>query len=339
MVMTPSDMNDLLELRMRVFVTGASGHIASAVIPELLNHGHEVMGLARSDASPGGVAALGAEVRRGDLDDLDGLAAAAGEADGVIHLAFKHEAMRTGAFMGAIDADMAAHQAIGNALVGSGKPFVSTGGTLMLAMAGITGRSGTEDDQSEGGPRTDAANYTIALSRRGVRSSVVRLAPMVHSDLDHGGFTHALIGFARESGAAAYTGDGSNVWPAANTYDIGVLYRLALEKAPAGSTLHGVGDTGIPRKVIAETIAGKLGIETKSITDDQAPQYLGFLAAFAGLDNPTSNDRTRELLGWEPTHPGWVEDLETGHYFATAARGRTPHVAFATKSSDSRSES
>jgi len=304
---------------MRVFVTGASGHIAAAVIPELLNNGHSVVGLARSDASAEAVAAMGAEVRRGDLDNLDGLAAAAAEADGVIHLAFKHEAMRTGDLTGAIDSDMTAHKAIGEALVGTDKPFVSTGGTLMLAMAGITGpggRVGTEDDQSSGGPRIDAANHTVALSQRGVRSSVVRLAPMVHSDLDHHGFTHALIGFAQENGAAAYTGDGSNVWPAANTYDIGVLYRLALEKAPAGSTLHGVGDTGIPRKVIAETIAGKLGIETKSITAEEAPQYLGFLAAFAGLDNPTSNDRTRELLGWEPTHPGWVEDVETGHYFA-----------------------
>jgi nucleoside-diphosphate-sugar epimerase len=149
-----------------------------------------------------------------------------------------------------------------------------------------------------------------------VRTSVVRLAPMVHSELDHHGFTHALIDFARENDVAAYTGDGSNRWPAANTYDVGVLYRLALEKAPAGSTLHGVGDTGIPRKVIAETIAGKLGIETQSITADEAPQYLGFLAPFAGLDNPTSNDRTRALLGWEPTHPGWVEDVQTGHYFA-----------------------
>jgi nucleoside-diphosphate-sugar epimerase len=301
---------------MRVFVTGASGHIASAVIPELLDNGHQVVGLARSDASAQAVAALGAEVRRGDLDDLDRLAAAAAEADGVIHLAFKHEAMRTGDFTGAIDADMAAHRAIGNALVGSGKPFVSTGGTLMLAMAGITGRSGTEDDQSEGGPRIDAANHTVALGEQGVRTSVVRLAPMVHSDLDHHGFTHALIDFARENGVAAYTGDGSNRWPAANTYDIGVLYRLALEKAPAGSTLHGVGDTGIPRKVIAETIAGKLGVKAMSITDEEAPRYLGFLAAFAGLDNPTSNDRTRELLGWAPIHPGWVEDVETGHYFA-----------------------
>jgi nucleoside-diphosphate-sugar epimerase len=304
---------------MRVFVTGASGHIAAAVIPQLLNSGHQVVGLARSDASAEAVAARGAEVRRGDLDDLEGLAAAAAEADGVIHLAFKHEALITGDYMGAVDSDMAAHKAIGEALTGTDKPFVSTGGTLMLAGAGITGpggRVGTEDDQTEAGPRSDAANYTNALAQQGVRSSVVRLAPMVHSDLDHHGFTHVLISFARETGVAAYTGDGSNRWPAANTYDIGVLYRLALEKAPPGSTFHGVGDTGIPRKVIAETIAGKLGVETKSITEEEAPQYLGFLAAFAGLDNPTSNDKTRKQLGWEPTHPGWVEDVKTGHYIA-----------------------
>ncbi|HEX6744917.1 MAG TPA: SDR family oxidoreductase [Solirubrobacteraceae bacterium] len=313
--MTPSDIPHRLEISMRVFVTGASGHIASALIPELLDHGHQVVGLARSDAAAEAVAALGAEARRGDLDDLGGLTAAAAEAEGVIHLAFKHEALLTGDFMRAVAADMAATRALGEALVGTDKPFVTTGGTLMLAMAGITGRPGTEDDQSEGGPRVDAANYTIGLGQRGVRSSVVRLAPMVHSELDHHGFTHALIGFARENGVAAYTGDGSNRWPAANTRDIGVLYRLALEKAPAGSTFHGVGDTGISRKVIAETIAGKLGVETKSITDEQAPQYLGFLAAFAGLDNPTSNDKTREVLGWEPTHPGWVPDVQTGHYF------------------------
>jgi nucleoside-diphosphate-sugar epimerase len=300
---------------MRVFVTGASGHIASAVIPELLNHGHQVVGLARSDASAEAVAALGAEVRRGDLDDLDGLRSAAAEADGVIHLAFKHEAMQTGDFMGAVDSDLVATQAIGEALVGTDKPLVTTGGTLMLAMAGITGRPGNEDDQSGGGPRVDAANYTIALGQRGVRSSVIRLAPMVHSDLDHHGFTHALIDLARDNGVAAYTGDGSNRWPAANTYDIGVLYRLALEQAPAGSTFHGVGDTGIPRTVIAETIAGKLGIEAKRITDEEAPQYLGFLAAFAGFDNPTSNAKTRAVLGWEPNHPGWVEAVQTGHYF------------------------
>jgi len=301
---------------MRVFVTGASGHIAAAVIPELVRNGHQVIGLARSDASAKTVAALGAEVVRGELDDLDALSKAATDADGVIHLAFKHEAMQTGDFMGAVDSDLAATRAIGESLIGTGKPFVTTGGTLMLAMAGITGRPGTEDDQSEGGPRVDSANYTIGLAQQGVRSSVVRLSPIVHSDLDHHGFTHALIGFAAQSGVAAYTGDGSNRWPAANTHDIGVLYRLAVEKAPAGSTLHGVDESGIPRKVIAETIAGKLGIEAKSITDEEAPQYLGFLAGFGGLDNPTSNDKTRALLGWEPTHPGWIEDVQNGHYFA-----------------------
>jgi nucleoside-diphosphate-sugar epimerase len=301
---------------MRVFVTGASGHIASAVIPELLENGHQVIGLGRSDASAQAISALGAEVRRGDLDDLDALKAAAAESDGVIHLAFKHEAMRTGDFMGAVNSDLAAIQAIGETLTGTDKPFVTTGGTLMLAMAGITGRPGTEDDTLPGGPRVDAENYTTGLAQRGVRSSVVRLAPMVHSDLDHHGFTSALIGFARENGFAAYIGDGANRWPAANTYDIGVLYRLAVEKAPAGSTLHGVGDTGLPHKLIAETIAGQLGVETKSISAEETPQYLGFLAPFAGFDNPTSNEKTRELLGWEPVHPGWVEDVQTGHYFA-----------------------
>ena len=299
---------------MRIFVTGASGHIASAVIPELLDHGHQVVGLARSDASAEAVSALGADVRRGDLDDLEGLRIAASEADGVIHLAFKHEALRTGDFLSAVESDLAATEAIGTALIDTGKPYVTTGGTLSLAMAGITGRPGTEGDQSDGGPRVDAANHTIALARRGVRSSVVRLAPMVHSDLDLHGFTSALIGFARESGAAAYIADGANRWPAANTRDIGVLYRLALEKGPAGSTFHGVGDPGIPFKVIAETIAGELGIDTRSVSEEEAPRYLGFLAGFAGLDNPVSNDETRKVLGWEPNHPGWVEDVRSGHY-------------------------
>jgi nucleoside-diphosphate-sugar epimerase len=323
MFMTPGDIAYRLEILMRVFVTGASGHIASAVIPELLANGHRVVGLARSDASAEAVAALGADVRRGDLDDLAGLKAAAADADGVIHLAFQHDRLRTGDFMDAVAADLAATQAMGEALTGTDRPFVTTGGTLMLAMAGLTapgGRAGTEDDQSEGGPRVDAANYTIGLGQRGVRSSVVRLAPMVHSELDHHGFTTALIGFARENGVAAYIGDGANRWPAANTHDIGALYRLALEKGPAGSTFHGVGDTGISRKVIAETIAGKLGVATKSITDDEAPRYLGFLAAFAGLDNPTSNDKTRAVLGWEPTHPGWVDDVESGRYFGSGTR-------------------
>lgn len=301
---------------MRVFVTGASGHIASAVIPELLAHGHRVVGLARSERAAHAVAGLGAEVRRGDLDDLDGLSEAAADADGVIHLAFKHEAMRSGDLLGAVAADAAAIEAIGEALAGTGKPFVGTGGTLMLAMGGIRGRDGTEDDVMPGGPRVDAENALIALATKGVRASQVRLAPLVHSELDHHGFTPSLIGFAREHSCAAHVGDGANRWPAVHTRDVAVLYRLALEAAPAGSRLHGVADGGIPFKVLAETIATQLGVPTRSVTPEQAPEYLGFLSYIAHLDNPSSNRRTRELLGWEPTHPGWVADVRAGHYFS-----------------------
>ncbi len=303
---------------MRVFVTGASGHIASAVIPELLSNGHQVIGLARSDASAATVESLGAEVRRGELADLEGLGGAAAEADGVIHLAFDHGVMRAGNLAEAAEGDMAAIKTFGAALAGTGKPLVTTSGTLMLAMAGIKGRPGTEEDTVPSGPRVDSENYAIGLAEQGVRSSVIRLAPMVHSDLDTHGFTPALIGFARAHGAAAYIGDGANRWPAADTRDIGVLYRLALEKAPAGTRLHGVGDEGIQFRTVAETIASQLGVEAKSVTAEEAPQYLEFLAPFAPLDGPASNARTRELLRWEPTHPGWVEDVRSGHYFASA---------------------
>lgn len=301
---------------MRVLVTGASGHIAAAVIPELLDNGHQVVGLARSDPAAGKVSALGAEVRRGDLNDLDGLKAAASGADGVIHLAFDHAMMRTGRFEKAVQGEMNAVKAFAEVLAGTGKPLVTTSGTLMLAMSGLGGRPGTEDDTVPGGPRGESENLTISLAEQGVRSCVVRLAPMVHSDLDTHGFTPSLIAFARANGFAAYIGDGANRWPAASTYDIGVLYRLAVEKVPAGTRLHGVADTGIPFKTVAETIAAKLGIAAKSVTQDEAPQYLSFLAGFAGLDGPVSNTATRAVLGWRPTHPGWIEDVQAGHYFA-----------------------
>jgi nucleoside-diphosphate-sugar epimerase len=301
---------------MRVFVTGASGHIASAVIPELLSHNHQVVGLARSDASAAAVEALGAEVHRGDLADPDGLAAAARDTDGVIHLAFDHSRLLTGRLAEAAQGDLDAVKALGRALAGTGKPLVTTSGTLMLAMSGVKGRPGTEEDVIPGGPRVDSENHVISLAEQGVRSSVIRLAPMIHSDLDRHGFTSALIGFAREHGGAAYVGDGSNRWPAADTRDIGVLYRLALEKAPAGTRLHGVGDEGIPFRTVAETIAAQLGVEARSVTSEEAPRHLGFLALFAQLDGPASNARTRRLLGWEPTRPNWVEDVKSGHYFA-----------------------
>jgi nucleoside-diphosphate-sugar epimerase len=301
---------------MRVFITGASGHIAGAVIPELLSHGHQVVGLARSDEAAERVRALGAEVRRGDLGDLDGLREAAASADGVIHLAFDHALMRAGQLEQAAGGDLNVVQAFGDALAGTDKPLVSTSGVLILALGGISGRPGTEQDVIPGGPRVDSENLVINLAERGVRSSVVRLAPMVHADLDKHGFTTGLIAFARQNGFAAYLGDGSNCWSAANTYDIGVLYRLALEKAPAGTRLHGVADTALPFKLVAETIAAELGTEARSVAPEEAARYLGFLAPFAGLDAPVSNAATRAVLGWEPTHPGWVEDVKSGHYFS-----------------------
>jgi nucleoside-diphosphate-sugar epimerase len=300
---------------MRVFVTGASGHIGGAVVPELLEAGHEVVGLARSDESAAKLKAAGAEVRRGDLDDLDGLKAAAAEADGVIHLAFKHDLMATGQMEGAIAADMAAAEAFGEALAGTDKPFVNTGGTLMLAMAGINDRPGTEDDTT-GGHRADVENATIALAERGVRSSVVRLSPLVHSDLDHHGFGPILIGLARDHGFAGYPGEGTNVWPAVHTRDAARLYRLAVVSAPAGSRLHGVGDAGVPLRDIAAAIGEGTGLEVRSVPEDGLADYFTYLAGFITLDNPTSNAKTRELLGWEPTHPGLLADYAEGHYFA-----------------------
>jgi nucleoside-diphosphate-sugar epimerase len=300
---------------MRVFVTGASGHIGSAVVPELLAAGHQVVGLARSDDSAAALQAAGAEVRRGDLDDHDGLREAAADADGVIHLAFKHEAMRSGDFPAAIAADLGAITAIGAALEGSGKPFVGTGGTLMLAFAGITERPGTEEDVLEEGGRVDAENAVVALAGRGVRSSVIRLPPLVHSTLDHHGFGPALIGIAREKGVAGYVGDGANRWPAAHTLDAARAYRLALESATAGSRLHAVADEGVPFREIAETIGRKLGVPAASVAAEDAAEHFSYLGGFVTADNPTSSALTRRWLGWEPTHPGLIADLDEGHYF------------------------
>jgi nucleoside-diphosphate-sugar epimerase len=300
---------------MRVFVTGASGHIGSALLPELLQAGHQVVGLARSDSSAKALAAAGAEVRRGDLDDLDGLREAAGAADGVIHLAFKHEEMGAGNFQAAVDADLAAIRALASALEGTGKPLVTTSGTLMLTLAGVTGRPGTEADSAPSGPRVDAENFVIGLAERGVRSSFVRLPPIVHSSLDHHGFTHILIGIARQAGVSGYVEDGSNRWPSVHTLDAARVYRLALESAPAGTRLHAVADEGIPFRDIAAAIGRGAGVPTASISASDAGERFAFLGAFVGVDNPASSEMTRKVLGWEPTHPGLIEDLEQGHYF------------------------
>jgi len=301
---------------MRVFVTGASGHIGSAVVPELLRAGHQVIGLARSDSSAAALAVAGAEVRRGDLDDLDGLREAASAADGVIHLAFRHDLMGAGDYDGASAADLAATKALAAALDGTGKPLVTTSGTLMLAFAGITGRPGTEADFASSGPRVDAENLVIGLGERGVRSSVVRLPPIVHSSLDHHGFAHILIGIARQAGVSAYVEDGANRWPSVHTLDAARVYRLALESAPAGTRLHAVADEGIPFRDIAAAIGRGAGVPTESISAADAAERFAFLGRMVGVDNPTSSEVTRKLLDWHPTHPGLIDDLAEGHYFA-----------------------
>lgn len=300
---------------MRVFITGASGHVGSALVPELLHNGHQVLGLARSDESAKRLTAWGAEAVRGDLDDLDRLRAAAAAADGVVHLAFRHDAMQAGDLAGAAESDLAALQTIGDALAGTGKPLVSTSGTGMLAGV-VQGRVATEDDYDpNGGYRIDAENYVVDLAAKGVRSAVLRLPPITHSRLDHQGFAPSLISFARQNGFSAYIGDGTNRWSAVHTLDAARLYRLALESAPAGSRLHAIQDEGIEFRTIAETIGRGLDLPARSVTIEEAPRCLGFLARFAAMDIPTSAARTSELLTWQPTHPDLLADLEAGFYF------------------------
>ncbi|MEU7169236.1 SDR family oxidoreductase [Streptomyces morookaense] len=303
---------------MRVFVTGASGHVGSAVVPELLEAGHQVVGLARSDTSAAALTAAGAEVHRGDLDDLDGLAAAAAAADGVIHLAFKHDVMFAGDFDSAVAADLRAIDALGDVLAGTGKPLVTTSGTALFAFAGLQDAL-TEAAALDAGPRIDAENAVVALAERGIRSSVVRLAPTVHSSLDHNGFIPAFISIARSKGVSAYVGDGANRWPAVHTLDAARLYRLALESAPAGSRLHAVDDEGIAFRRIAEGIGRGLDLPVVSIPPAEAEAHFGFLSAHAQADNPSSSTLTRDLLGWKPVRPGLLDDLGQGHYFGTRA--------------------
>ncbi|MFD7159329.1 SDR family oxidoreductase [Kribbella sp. NPDC059898] len=300
---------------MRVFITGASGHVGSALVPELLHNGHQVLGLARSDESAKRLTDWGAEAVRGDLHDLDRLRAAAAAADGVVHLAFRHDAMVVGDLAGAAESDLAALQAIGDALAGTDKPLVSTSGTGMLA-GSVHGRTATEADYDpNGGYRIDAENFVVDLAGKGVRTSVVRLPAITHSRLDLHGFAPSLISFARRNGFAAYVGDGTNRWPAVHTLDAARAYRLALESAPAGSRLHAVQDEGIEFRTIAEAIGRGLDLPARSVTSGEAAQYIGFLSQFAEMDNPTSAARTSELLNWQPTHPDLLADLAEGFYF------------------------
>jgi nucleoside-diphosphate-sugar epimerase len=307
---------------MRVFVTGASGWIGSAVVPELIGAGHQVTGLARSDASAAALTAAGAQVHRGTLDDLDSLRGAAAAADGVIHLAFKHDIAFSGGFKDAADADRRAVETFGEVLAGSGRPLVIASGTLGVS----PGRVATERDGHDldpalaaahgSGPATRmaTAEFVLSLASRGVRSSVMRLPPTNHGDGDNG-FMAALVAIARDKGAAAYIGDGSNRWPAVHRLDSAHLFRLAVEKAPAGSTLHAVADEGVPIREVAEVIGRHLDVPVVSIPAEQAAGHFTWLGGFIGLDAPASSALTRELMGWQPTQPGLIEDLDKGHYF------------------------
>lgn len=308
---------------MRVFVTGASGWIGSAVVPELIGAGHQVVGLARSDSSAAALDKAGAEVRRGTLDDLDVLRDAAAASDGVIHLAFKHDvAFGEGRFLDAANADRRAVETFADALAGTDRPFVLASGLLGLA----PGRLATErddDDVAEGGEgpaaRQATARLTLSLASRGVRSSIVRLPPTVHGDGDKG-FTAGLVGIARGKGLAGYVedgaGNGAGRWPAVHVLDAANLFRLALEKAPARSVLHAAADEGVPLRAVAEVIGRRLGLPVAPIAPADAAEHFGWLARMVGVDSRASSALTRELLGWRPARPGLLDDLDEGHYFA-----------------------
>src|SRR5579863_5178783 len=292
---------------MKIFVTGASGWIGSAVVPELLRAGHEVVGLARSDSSAEKLQGAGAIVHRGDLNEPEDLAAAAADSDGVIHLAFQHETAFGGDFATAGAVDRRAVEAMGAALAGSDRPFVLASGMVGLAL----GRAATENDglvaspevrANPAGRRAATALLTLSLRGIGVRSSVLRFAPTVHGDGDNG-FVATLVGIARQRGVAGYVADGTNRWPAVHRSDAARLARLAVEAAPAGSVLHAVADEGVAFREIAEAMGRHLDIPTTSVAPSDAVEHFAHLGHFVALDSPATAAITRELLGWEPTGP------------------------------------
>ena len=293
---------------MRIFVTGASGWIGSAVVPELIGAGHEVLGLARSDAAAKAVAGLGAEVLRGDLNETDALRAGALDSDGVIHLAFVVPSVTEAAAR----TDAAAIGTFVASLAGSGKPLVISGATLVTP-----GRPATEHDELIArGPvaaRISNMRTALAAAELGVRPCLVMLPRSVHGRGDRHGFIPQLIAMARAKGVSGYIGDGTSRWPAVHVKDAATLYRLAVEQAPAASVLNAVGDEGVPVREIAEAIGRRLNLPARSLP---AGEYEGMMVPLLSTDMPASSAITQELLGWKPTQPGLIEDIEQGHYFS-----------------------
>jgi nucleoside-diphosphate-sugar epimerase len=295
---------------MRVFLTGATGFIGSAIVPELRAAGHEVLGLARSDAGADKLKQAGVAAQRGELSDTDCLAAAARACDGVIHTAFIHDWSISREV--AAETDLRAVEALAGALAGSGKPLVVTSGTALVA----PGRLATEEDElSAGIPRGASEAAVLLAAGRGVRASVVRLSPSVHGKGDHG-FVHMLIEVARRTGVSAFVGDGANRWSAVHRLDAARLFRLALEKAASGARLHGVAEEGVPMRAIAQTIGTGLGVPVRGLSEDEAKKHFEWFAHFVAIDSPASSAITRQTLGWNPQGPDLLTDMRESGYFA-----------------------
>jgi nucleoside-diphosphate-sugar epimerase len=303
---------------MRIFVTGATGFIGSAVVRELLDAGHRVLGLARSDAAAKSLIAAGADVHHGSLEDIESLRSGAASADGVIHTAFIHDFANYGP---AAEADRRAIETLGNVLADTDRPLIVTSGSLLAQRQGPLA---TEKDPHNPNFPRKSEDVAHALAARGVHASVLRLPPSVHGKGDHG-FVPQLISIAREKGVSAFIGDGLNRWPAVHRLDAAHVYRLILEKGSTGATYHGIADEGVPTREIAEAIGHGLSIPVVSKTQEAAADHFGWIARFFGIDGAASSVLTQEQLGWRPVQPGIIADLNAGHYFEHAADAAVVH--------------